>query len=179
KGPLERVVVVPEPYLVAEGMRLDKAVQLERLGRDLTRGCIVIDVGAGTTDICLVRDGAFPTAADQIRLEIAGNSIDHKIFTNALVHSPTLFLSRRMAREIKEEQAFVGGSSADATNVGSDLVALTEGIRKAGESLLGGGLRPPRPRRAGRGGADLELYHPHGGWISNPKPPRRSRAQPA
>ena len=135
KGPLERVVVVPEPYLVAEGMRLEKAVQFERLKQDLTRGSLVIDIGTETTNICLVR-GSFPTPEDQIRLEIAGNSIDDRIFTNALVRTPTLLLSRRMAREIKEEQAFVGGSPADEAREGSDLLAFTDVIRKACEKLL-------------------------------------------
>lgn len=135
KGPLERVVVVPEPYLVAEGMRLEKAVQFDRLKQDLTRGSLVIDVGTETTNLCLVR-GSFPTQEDQIRIEIAGNSIDDRIFTNALVHTPTLLLSRRMAREIKEEQAFVGGSPADEAREESDLLAFTDVIRKACERLL-------------------------------------------
>jgi rod shape-determining protein MreB len=135
KGPLERVVVVPEPYLAAEGMRLDKEARQQRLGQDLTRNALVIDIGAGTTDICLLH-GGFPTPEDQVRIELAGNSIDDKIFTNALVHSPTLFLSRRMAREIKEEQAFIGGSLAGETQRGSDLIALTDVIRKACDMLL-------------------------------------------
>jgi rod shape-determining protein MreB and related proteins len=135
KGPLERVVIVPEPYLVAEGMRLEQDIRKEHFGQDLTRGSLVIDIGAGTTDLCLVQ-GGFPTPEDQVRLEVAGNFIDDKIFTNALVHSPTLFLSRRMAREIKEEQAFVGSSLVGESSQGSDLVALTEVIRKACDKLL-------------------------------------------
>jgi len=135
RGPLERVVVVPEPYLAAEGMRLERAVQLERMGQDLTQGSLIIDVGCGTTDICIIR-GGFPTPEDQVRLEVAGNAIDDKIFTNALVHTPTLFLSRRMAREIKEEQAFVGGSPAGGAQERSDLIALTDVIRRACDSLL-------------------------------------------
>jgi rod shape-determining protein MreB len=129
-GPLHRVIIAPEPYLASEGMRLEPDF---RLGPDFTRGALVIDVGAQTTDICLVR-GGFPRPEDQIRLEIAGNSIDDRIFKNALVHSPALFLSRRLAREIKEEQAFVGGSPVDSE--GSDLLALTDVIRKACDALL-------------------------------------------
>jgi rod shape-determining protein MreB len=132
RGPLERVIIAPEPYLVSEGMRLEHDA---RLGPDFTRGSLVIDVGSETTDICLVR-GGFPRPEDQIRLEIAGNSIDDRIFKNALVHSPALFLSRRMAREIKEEQAFVGGSPVAQGSEGSDLIALTDVIRRACDALL-------------------------------------------
>jgi rod shape-determining protein MreB len=132
RGPLDRVIIAPEPYLASEGMRLEPDF---RLGPEFTRGALVIDVGAQTTDICLVR-GGFPRPEDQIRLEIAGNSIDDRIFKNALVHSPALFLSRRMAREIKEEQAFVGGSPVAQGSEGSDLLALTDVIRKACDALL-------------------------------------------
>jgi|RhiMethySRZTD1v2_1073278.scaffolds.fasta_scaffold09912_3 rod shape-determining protein MreB len=135
RGPLERVVVVPEPYLAAEGMRSERTVQLERMGQDLTEGCLVIDVGGGTTDICLIR-GGFPRPEDQVRLEVAGNTIDNKIFMNALVHTPTLFLSRRMARDIKEEQAFVGGSPVGGARERSDLIEFTDVIRRACDSLL-------------------------------------------
>ena len=58
-GLAERLAVVPEPYLVAEAMHLEKGVRTEILGEDLPRGSLVVDIGAATLDLCLVR-GPFP-----------------------------------------------------------------------------------------------------------------------
>jgi rod shape-determining protein MreB len=132
---LERMAIVPEPYLAAEGMQLEKSIRLERFGEDLTRHSLVIDAGGATTDLCLVR-GPFPGPADCVRLERAGDDIDERIYKNALLYAPTLFLNHRMAREIKEEQAFVGSQQEGSLQSGSDLIAFTEVIRAACESLL-------------------------------------------
>jgi len=135
-GLAERLAVVPEPYLAAEGMHLEKGVRTDILGEDLTRGCLVIDIGAATLDLCLVR-GPFPGPADCLRLEKAGDFIDDRIYKNSLVHSPTLFLTPRLAREIKEEQAFVGGLPDGPPPGGSDLLAFSGVLRRACEELLG------------------------------------------
>ncbi len=138
-GTFQRVAVVPEPYLAAEGMHLEKCVRSRGTLVDLTKNSLVIDIGAATTDLCLVR-GEFPSTADQIRIEKAGNSIDERILNNALIRYPTLCMTHRMAREIKEEQAFVGTAptSTEGSRLpgSSDLFALIEVIRSACEDLL-------------------------------------------
>ncbi len=138
-GTFQRVAIVPEPYLAAEGMHFEKSVRSRGALDDLTRNCLVVDIGAATTDICLVK-GEFPTAADQVRLDKGGNFIDEKIFNNALIRYPTLCMTHRMAREIKEEQAFVGvaPTSIEGSRLpgSSDLFALIDVIRSACESLL-------------------------------------------
>ncbi len=137
-GALERLVIVPEPYLAAEGMHLEKTIRARGVLQDLTRHSLVVDLGATTTDLCLVR-GEFPKAEDQIRLDKAGNSIDDRILRNSLIRYPTLCLTQRMAREIKEEQAFVGGQHVvlDAPMAGgSELLAFVEVLHQACEDLL-------------------------------------------
>lgn len=137
-GILERLVLVPEPYLAAEGMHLEKAVRARGILQDLTRHSLVVDIGATTTDLCLVR-GELPKVEDQIRLDKAGDSIDDRILRNSLIRYPTLCLTQRMAREIKEEQAFVGGQHVGLEAPmpgGSELLAFVEVLHRACEDLL-------------------------------------------
>jgi hypothetical protein len=116
-------------------MQIEKSIRMQRLGEDLTRHSLVIDIGAATTDLCLVR-GPFPGPGDCTRLEQAGDYIDERIYKNALLYAPTLFLNHRTAREIKEEQAFIGDPHEGSLESGSDLIVFSEVIRTACESLL-------------------------------------------
>ena len=71
---LDRLLIVPEPFLAAMGLRDDP-----RFGKsDPTKHSLIIDIGAGTTDLCLVR-GYYPTAEDQVSFPQAGNFVDDLI----------------------------------------------------------------------------------------------------
>ena len=86
-------MIVPEPFTIAYGMN--------RLSDTL-----VIDIGAGTIDICPVC-GTFPTEEEQLTLPIGGDFVDDNFFERMRTLYPDAQLSRIMAREIKEKYGFV------------------------------------------------------------------------
>jgi rod shape-determining protein MreB len=89
QGVFDAAMVVAEPFAVAYGAN--------RLS-----DCVVIDIGAGTTDICPIY-GTYPKEEDQVTVPLGGDAIDDA-FLKALhrVH-PQAQLSINMAREIKEK----------------------------------------------------------------------------
>jgi rod shape-determining protein MreB len=105
-GAFERVLLIPEPFLAAIGVREDS-----RLGQtqyfDPVSNSLIVDIGAGTTDLCLVR-GYFPIAEDQTSFNFAGDAVD------ALLHSaisqlyPESNLDPLSVRQIKEAHAYCG-----------------------------------------------------------------------
>ncbi len=62
---VDSVMIVSEPFSVAYGI-------------DQLTDCLVIDIGAGTTDLCRMR-GAMPTAEDQLTNVFAGDHVDKKL----------------------------------------------------------------------------------------------------
>ncbi len=107
-GSFERVLLIPEPFLAALGVRDDS-----RLGQsnyvDPVTNSLFIDIGAGTTDLCLVQ-GYFPTAEDQISFAFAGDSIDHLMLDAINQVYPESGLTLHKVRETKEAHAYVGPS---------------------------------------------------------------------
>ena len=62
KGIADRLMIVSEPFAVAYGL-------------DALLHTLIIDIGAGTTDFC-VMNGHYPTDEDQRTLELAGDAVD-------------------------------------------------------------------------------------------------------
>ncbi|MGE0710062.1 MAG: MamK family actin-like protein [Planctomycetota bacterium] len=90
---LDSVVICSEPFSVAYGM-------------DRLHDCLVIDIGAGTTDLCRMK-GSMPDEDDQVTLTQAGDFIDHQLFELFKGRCPDASFNINMVREIKEKHAFV------------------------------------------------------------------------
>ena len=90
----EKLIVVSEPFAVAYGLNaLDNAM--------------VIDIGAGTVDFCIMH-GAVPTEEEQKSLLSAGDSVDQKLFDLLSEKYPDANFTLTMVRRYKENFAFVG-----------------------------------------------------------------------
>lgn len=105
-GLFDRVLLIPEPFLAALGYRDDS-----RLGQpgyvDPVTNSLFIDIGGGTTDLCLVQ-GYFPTADDQISLPFAGDAMDEILAGEIDRQYPNTGLSRQRIRDLKEAGSYVG-----------------------------------------------------------------------
>jgi len=89
----DAVLIVPEPFTVAYGMN--------RLTDTL-----VIDIGAGTTDLCPMC-GRYPTDEDQVTVPMGGDMIDEKFKELLAEKYPDVQVSEKMTRDIKEKYGFV------------------------------------------------------------------------
>lgn len=90
---VDSTIVCSEPFAVAYGL-------------DFLADTLVIDIGAGTTDLCRVH-GTMPTAEDQRTHEIAGDAIDTKLGELIAARYPKAQFSTNMIREVKENHASV------------------------------------------------------------------------
>lgn len=93
-GMVDSIMVVSEPFLVAYSL-------------GLFGNTIIVDLGAGTLDICRM-PGTIPEEVDQKTLYIAGNEIDNKFNELLKEKNPGIHVNLSLARKIKEEYAFVG-----------------------------------------------------------------------
>jgi rod shape-determining protein MreB len=78
-------------------------------GLELFNNALIIDVGAGTLDLCRMH-GTIPSEEDQRTLLKAGNYIDsrfHMLLQEKVKDSP---ITLEMACKIKEKYAFVSSS---------------------------------------------------------------------
>jgi rod shape-determining protein MreB len=121
------LIVVSEPFAVAYGLNLlDKAM--------------VIDVGAGTTDLCIMH-GTIPSEEDQKTILIAGDYIDEQLYSYLNEKYPNSKFNKNMVRQFKEQYSFV-------REVLSDILVelpvegrpvmhdIKDEIRRACESIL-------------------------------------------
>lgn len=138
-GIIDRVLLIPEPFLAALGYR-DETRLTDPGYVDPVRNSLFIDIGGGTTDVCLVQ-GYYPTADDQISLPFAGDKVD-ALFYNAVRKTyPDCELSSIRVRELKEQYSFVGKASTPV--LASVMVAgkprkidITEQLGNACQELL-------------------------------------------
>ncbi len=137
-GVLDRLLVVPEPFLAAMGLRDDPAYRDS--GNDPTKHSLIVDIGAGTTDLCLVR-GYYPNSDDQVSFPNAGNFIDSLVLKGVERRYPDLKLTPVTITQLKEQHSFVDGFVRDAkvkvyVDGRPQTVDLSEIIREACGSLI-------------------------------------------
>jgi rod shape-determining protein MreB len=90
---LDSVMLCSEPFAVAYGL-------------DMLEDALVIDIGAGTTDLCRLY-GAMPRDEDQITLNYAGDFIDQTLYEFLREKCPEADFNINMVKEIKEKHAIV------------------------------------------------------------------------
>ena len=99
-------MVVSEPFAVAYGL-------------GILSEALVIDIGAGTTDLCRMH-GTMPDEADQITLLMGGDAVDERLEQEILKLYPKVQLTRNMVRQLKEKYGFVSEAQQKC------VVTLTE-----------------------------------------------------
>lgn len=113
-GIFDKVILIPEPFLAALGSREeDQLLQDDYV--DPVCNSLFIDIGAGSTDVCLIQ-GYYPSAEDQISFSFAGDAVDEMIQESLLNTYPDSQISINKCREIKEKHSFVKGATKEATH---------------------------------------------------------------
>ncbi|HJL60304.1 MAG TPA: rod shape-determining protein, partial [Candidatus Thalassarchaeaceae archaeon] len=98
-GTVNAAMIISEPFAVAYAL-------------DMIEHTLVIDIGAGTTDLCRVY-GTIPSPDDQMHTEFAGDHIDRKIIEEIQSKYSGAQITKDMARRWKENNSFVGTSTPD------------------------------------------------------------------
>ncbi len=142
RGVFHKVIFVPEPFLAALGVRNESRLN-DPDYQDPVLNSIYIDVGAGSTDVCLVQ-GHYPTIDDQLSVPFAGDAVDQIILERVLAEYPESGLTLSRIREIKEKHSWVlaedGATPAIATvMVGGKpkKIDVTAQVGAGCEALLG------------------------------------------
>lgn len=116
-GVFQKVIFVPEPFLAALGVRNESKLNDPEY-QDPVLNSIYVDIGAGSTDVCLVQ-GHYPTFEDQMSSPFAGDAVDQIILDRILAEYPESGLTLNRVREIKEHHSWVlaedGATPAIAT----------------------------------------------------------------
>lgn len=111
-GICQKVLLVPEPFLAALGYR-DESRLGDPAYLDPVRNSLFVDIGAGTTDVCLVQ-GYHPGPHEQVSSAFAGDEVDNLLLEATRRLQPDASLSSARIREIKERHSFVGTPEAPA-----------------------------------------------------------------
>ncbi len=91
---VDSVMLCSEPFSVAYGL-------------DWLEDVLVIDIGAGTTDLCRMH-GTMPEEADQVMYEIAGDAVDAELARLIRETCPGAQFSDAMVKDIKERHSYLG-----------------------------------------------------------------------
>lgn len=97
---VDSVMLCSEPFAVAYGL-------------DWLEDVLVIDIGAGTTDLCRMH-GTMPEEADQVTFDTAGDAVDAELSRLIERNCPGAQKTVQMIKEIKERYGFVGDASERA-----------------------------------------------------------------
>ena len=95
RGQVNAIMVVTEPFATA--------FAIGEIG-----GSIVVDIGAGTTDIARIH-GTFPTDEDQVTIQEAGDWLDLELKDLIAKKFTGAQITKDMVRKWKEESSYVGG----------------------------------------------------------------------
>ncbi len=99
KEVVDSVIIASEPFAVAYGL-------------DILTDALVIDIGAGTVDLCRMH-GTMPEPEDQITLSHAGDAVDKVLADLIRKNHPELQFSERMVSAAKEQYATVRKSDGN------------------------------------------------------------------
>jgi len=91
RGILDCVMICSEPFAVAYGLQF-------------LEDTLVIDIGAGTTDLCRMH-GSLPAPEDQRTVSAAGDAVDRKLFELMKEACPGASFTINMLKQIKEKHA--------------------------------------------------------------------------
>jgi rod shape-determining protein MreB and related proteins len=124
---LDSVMIVSEPFTVAYGM--------ERMS-----DIMVIDIGAGTTDLCRMH-GTVPGEDDEVSYALAGDTVDQKLYDLIMNKYPRAQLTVNMCKTFKEQYGFVSDTKdkvevmipVDGTPTPHDITDL---LKQASEILI-------------------------------------------
>lgn len=121
------VMVASEPFCVAYNLG-----ELEH--------SIVVDIGAGTTDICRVH-GTLPEPDDQVSSEKAGDYVDNELVRLISEEYTNVNVTTEIVKKWKEQSSFVGAPREEIivdVPVDSSILKLsiTKEIREACESII-------------------------------------------
>jgi rod shape-determining protein MreB len=105
-GIFDQIILVPEPFLAALGYRNEKRLH-EPQYADPVRSSLFVDIGAGTTDLCIIQ-GYYPSPQDLVSNTFAGDAIDALITEGLHAQYPEIQLSPIKVRSIKESFSYVG-----------------------------------------------------------------------
>ena len=125
----DAIMVVSEPFSVAYGL-------------NALNNAMVIDIGAGTIDFCIMH-GTMPTEEDQKTILTAGDYIDQQLQTMLHERYPEADFTLHMIRRFKEQHSFVGESKKAVmveipVNGKPTMHDITTEMRRACESILPG-----------------------------------------
>jgi len=126
RGLVDGLIIVSEPFAVAYGL-------------DALLHAMVVDVGAGTTDFCVMK-GRYPTEEDQRTLTNAGDWVDEQLYTLLGERHPGMSVSIHTVRDWKEKYSFISHESGPVTvsiPIGGkpSEIDITEEMKQACESL--------------------------------------------
>jgi rod shape-determining protein MreB len=94
RGFVDNLMIVSEPFAVAYGL-------------EMLLHAMVIDIGAGTTDFC-VMNGHYPIEEEQRTLPNAGDWIDEQLHKLLVERHEGLSVSMHTVRDWKEKSSFIG-----------------------------------------------------------------------
>jgi rod shape-determining protein MreB len=128
KEAVDSVMICSEPFSVAYGLEMLDDV-------------LVIDIGAGTTDLCRMH-GTMPEEADQITVTYAGDYVDNKFAELLLEAYPEAQFTIQMVRDIKERWSSVADQAEPVlvnlpVNGKPTEFDVSEQLRTACRSIVG------------------------------------------